>query len=330
LDYLFNITVLVNNWEGVTLGWNAVYLRFTQWHLPDPETSSECSRCSRQRFLKVGGFPAAVAGGGGGGARKILPLETLPSPVMAEDMKEELEETLKVSLENSSSTDLALELRSALCGLVKSSVTLPEAWWTGAGDAKSAGRERLAVCGGGRWSGAEGGLWAGARVWMGSGVWTGSGGWTWGWTGARLKRAWPVRLRSEMSFLNLETVTSVRSVFKWEGWWERIRIRCSMPLRPSDAASWMAFWSSILGNPMSSTAIWWWRKRFGIGKLESEITVPCDEKEKGVNAIGRVEEKGKRGYIYIYIYTWKEWKEREGDLVRQTKLEVSWVWTEYN
>lgn len=74
-----------------------------------------------------GGFPPETAGAGG--VRKIedpcLPLETLPSPVMAEDMKDELlEETLKVvvSLENSSSMDLALELKMLLLGFVKSRV----------------------------------------------------------------------------------------------------------------------------------------------------------------------------------------------------------------
>ena len=95
------------------------FLRLTQWHLLLPETSPECSRCSWHRFLNAGGFRAEVAGG----ARKIFPLETLPSPVIAEDMKDEFDETLKVSFENSSSTDFALELRSALCGFVKSSVT---------------------------------------------------------------------------------------------------------------------------------------------------------------------------------------------------------------
>ena len=55
--------------------------------------------------------------------RKIEdPLETLPSPVIPDDMHEELKETLKFSLENSSSE--LLELNPKMLGLVKSSVTL--------------------------------------------------------------------------------------------------------------------------------------------------------------------------------------------------------------
>lgn len=56
--------------------------------------------------------------------------------------------------------------------------------------------------------------------------------------GALLNRAWPVRFRREMSFLNLETVTSVRSEQSTRlGLWLRRRIRFSMPFNPSDAAS---------------------------------------------------------------------------------------------
>ena len=106
-----------------------------------------------------------------------LPLETLPSPVIAEDMKEELEETLKVSLENSRSMDLALVVLNML-GFEKS-------------------RVRLCDCEGAKVTGlASGG--DGARELEVEG------------RGARRKRAWPVRrLRREMSFLKLETVASV-------------------------------------------------------------------------------------------------------------------------
>ena len=56
------------------------------------------------------------------GAKIEDPLDTLPSPVNADVMKEELKETLKFSLENSSSE--LLELDPKMLGLVKSSVTL--------------------------------------------------------------------------------------------------------------------------------------------------------------------------------------------------------------
>lgn len=57
------------------------------------------------------------------GAKIEDPLDTLPSPpVSADDMKEELNETLKFSLEKSSSELLGLDPK--MVGLVKSSVTL--------------------------------------------------------------------------------------------------------------------------------------------------------------------------------------------------------------
>lgn len=90
-------------------------------------------------------------------------------------MKEELEETLKVSLENWRSMDLALEAK--MLGFVKS-------------------RVRDWECEGTK---VEGGWW---RV---TGLAGGGEG-----RGARRKRAWPVRrLSKEMSFLKLETVASV-------------------------------------------------------------------------------------------------------------------------
>lgn len=100
-----------------------------QWHLLEPETSSECSRWSWHLcFLNGGpdngGFPPDAVGTAG--VKKIddpcLPFETLPSPVMADDMNDEFEDTLKVSLENSSSIDFVLVLR--MLGLVKSRVKL--------------------------------------------------------------------------------------------------------------------------------------------------------------------------------------------------------------
>ena len=244
-----------------------------QWHLLEepesfPETSSECSRWSWHRFLTgaaddSGGFPPETAAG----VRKIedptLPLETLPSPVMAEDMNDEFDETLKVvvSLENSSSTDLAaLVVRMLLFGLVKSSVRLcgggGAGWWKVTG----------MVAGGGGGGGVGGG--GGARLGVGG-------------RGARRKRAWPVRLRREMSLRNFETVTFVRSVVsRWEGWWlwERRRTRCSIPFMPSDAASCMALlwlWSSIFGNPISSTAIL--TVEFSLRLVENGV---CKEKRK--------------------------------------------------
>lgn len=51
-----------------------------------------------------------------------LPLETLPSPVMAEDTNEELDETLKVSLVDSRFKELGLYLK--MLGLVKSRVNV--------------------------------------------------------------------------------------------------------------------------------------------------------------------------------------------------------------
>ena len=75
-------------------------------------------------------------------------------------------------------------------------------------------------------------------------------------TGPRLNRAWPVRFKREMSFLNLATVWSVRSEQSmWFGRLDMKRIRCSMLLKPCDVASCIAVWSSIFGKPRRSTAI---------------------------------------------------------------------------
>ena len=149
-----------------------MYLFLMQWHLVEPESLPEWSR---HLFLRRGGFPEEE--GGGGGARKSeeawLPLETLPSAVRAEEMKEELEETLKVSLENSRSVDLA-SVEAKMLGLVKS---------------------RVRVC--------EGGWWRGTGL-------AGGMGWVFEGRGARRKRAWPVLLSKEMSFLKFETVAWVR------------------------------------------------------------------------------------------------------------------------
>ena len=75
-------------------------------------------------------------------------------------------------------------------------------------------------------------------------------------TGPRLNRAWPVRFKREMTFLNLATVWSVRSEQSmWFGRLDMKRIRCSMLLKPCDVASCIAVWSSIFGKPRRSTAI---------------------------------------------------------------------------
>lgn len=71
--------------------------------------------------MREGGLPPETAG-----ARKIedpcFPFETLPSPVIAEDMKDELDDTLKLSFVNSSSEFLPFELN--MLGFVKSRVKL--------------------------------------------------------------------------------------------------------------------------------------------------------------------------------------------------------------
>lgn len=114
------------------------YLRFEQWHLPLPDTenlpdtSSEWS-CSWHLFLygaeESGGFPAETAGAGAKNREDpCFPLETLPSPVMAEDINEEFDETLKLSFVNSNSVLLVLELNKL--GFVKSSVKLCGCDWT--------------------------------------------------------------------------------------------------------------------------------------------------------------------------------------------------------
>lgn len=288
---------------------NAAYLLFEQWHLPlaDPESlpdiSSECS-CSWHLFLygaaDRGGFPED----GAAGAKKIdgpcFPFETLPSPVIAEDIKEELDETLKLSLVNSSSALFVLEPNRL--GFVKS---------------------RVKLCGGCDWTKLAGAVTAdGLTTWVLNGAGCTVAGarvrvWEWGrereaddeegeedeeedWRGPRRKRAWPVRLRREITFLNLETVRSVKSVqstwFSVLGWWDNSRIRCSMPLRPWDAASCMAVWSSIFGKLMRSTAIFdfcrrlcRWKQRRERRSLEREregfraqksIELKCTERLK--------------------------------------------------
>ena len=108
------------------------FLRFEQWHLllpePDilPETLSEWS-CSWHLFLNgvddSGGFPVETASAGAKNRDDpCFPFETLPSPVIAEDINEELEETLKLSFVNSNSVLLVLELNKQ--GFVKSRVKL--------------------------------------------------------------------------------------------------------------------------------------------------------------------------------------------------------------
>lgn len=116
---------------------NRAYLLLEQWHLPEPEAepepeylhdaSSEWWSCSWHLFLngavESGGFAPEAAGAG---ARKIddpcLPFETLPSPVIADDMNDELDETLKLSFANSISVLLGFDAKTL--GLVKSSVMM--------------------------------------------------------------------------------------------------------------------------------------------------------------------------------------------------------------
>ena len=107
------------------------YLLLEQWHFPDPDADPEIfpeaspeSSCSWHLFLdgaaERGGFPPETVGPAGAAVKKIepcFPFETLPSPVIADDMKDELDETL-----NSSSALLWLELRRF--GFVKSRVML--------------------------------------------------------------------------------------------------------------------------------------------------------------------------------------------------------------
>lgn len=94
-----------------------------------PETSSEWS-CSWHLFLcgtlEIGGFPADTAGAAVGARNRgapCLPLETLPSPVIADDMNEEVDETLKLSLANSISVP-PLFFEPRMLGFVKSRVRL--------------------------------------------------------------------------------------------------------------------------------------------------------------------------------------------------------------
>jgi hypothetical protein len=106
-----------------------VYLFLEQWHLlPEPEKFPETlSECSWHLFLygavDSGGFPPETAGAG---ATKIddpsFPLETLPSPVIADDMIDEVDDTLKLSLVKSSSVVLGLEAKTL--GFEKSKVKL--------------------------------------------------------------------------------------------------------------------------------------------------------------------------------------------------------------
>ena len=94
--------------------------------MPLPETFSECS-CSRHLFLNgaedSGGFPAETAAAGVKNRDDpCFPFETLPSPVIAEDINEEFDDTLKLSFVNSNSVLLVFELNKQ--GFVKSSVKL--------------------------------------------------------------------------------------------------------------------------------------------------------------------------------------------------------------
>lgn len=105
-----------------------------------------------------------------------LPLETLPSPVIDERNDEFADdigvEMLKLSLVN---WLVAMSVpRDPATGLVKSKVSV----WEG---------------GGGRGGGAGGRGEERVRVWVTD-------------EGPRRNRAWPVRLRMEMTFLNLEMV----------------------------------------------------------------------------------------------------------------------------
>lgn len=111
------------------------FLLLEQWHLPPPEP--EClpemlseGSCSWHRFLygtlEIGGFPADEAGPDAGAMNidvPSFPFETLPSPVIADDMKEELDDTLKLSFANSIS-ETPLELGPRMLGRVKSRVKL--------------------------------------------------------------------------------------------------------------------------------------------------------------------------------------------------------------
>ena len=72
--------------------------------------------------VESGGFPPETVGAGAKNIDPCLPFETLPSPVIAEDMNDELDETLKLSFVNSSSVVLGFEFR--ILGLEKSRVML--------------------------------------------------------------------------------------------------------------------------------------------------------------------------------------------------------------
>ena len=75
--------------------------------------------------VESGGFPPETVGAGVKKIEPCFPFETLPSPVIADDMNDELDETLKLSFANSTSAAaLWLELRILLFGLVKSRVRL--------------------------------------------------------------------------------------------------------------------------------------------------------------------------------------------------------------
>lgn len=87
-----------------------------------PETSSECSWSWHLFLIGIedsGGFPAETVGAAAMNMDDPnFPFETLPSPVIADDMKDELEETLN----SSSVVVLGFELNKL--GLAKSRVTL--------------------------------------------------------------------------------------------------------------------------------------------------------------------------------------------------------------
>lgn len=215
--------------------WKIIWLNYfflEQWQrLPEDEVfpvrvaSWHLFRWEDER----GGLPAATM------ARPILPLETLPSPVM-EDMKEELVVVVEYWETDKSVDSFGLEIRSGfrfdltITGLAKSRVV--DRWWLL--------NWWLLNFSGWGWDRGGGGAGEGDGAWR--------------------KRAWPVRFNRLMTCLNFETVKSVISVQSrllrsrrwrlWEEeeegvWEERIRMRCSMLFKPAEAASWIAICSSI-------------------------------------------------------------------------------------
>lgn len=229
-----------------------------QWQRVEPESlpekSSEYSWCRwwwwwqlllwwEDEELESGGFPEKPEEdeGGWGGTNidpipNCFPLETLPSPVIEDKNDDEFADD-----EILNDAELETEVHWLGLGFVKSRVT---GWWdclttlTGIG---FSGWE-IASCGcTGGWNEEEGG--GGESVEFDESEERER-------LGARRKRAWPVRLRTEMSFLNLPTVASVTSLHSASRWgWEdeddKSRSNCSMDFIPADAASSMATSSSI-------------------------------------------------------------------------------------